>query len=923
MSRRKSDIPQDLRERPQWVLHREKVPLQPDGSHASSTDLATWSAFEDVLSAAGNGKYDGIGFVLSSGDPFVGFDLDDCIQDGAIEPWAVEIVERVASYTEVSPSGTGLHIIARGKLPVGGRKTVMPGGGELEVYSRDRYLTVTGDVLDKKHGAIEERGEEIKALYAEHFGHDRTNGTASPPAESGGGNGVEPAAVIQKAKQAKNGGAFTRLWNGDTSAHGHDHSKADFALCSALAFWTGGDPEQMDALFRESGLMRPKWDEDRGAQTYGERTIRRALEAQSDFYSPSNGRAKPSRENEKPGSASAPDGDDRTQSEVLLDMAAAWELFHTPKGDPYATFEAGGVWQTAKVGSSAATDALRHGFFRERGKSPSAQAITDANDTLRAEARFDGEEKDVHLRVAGHNGAIYIDLCNDAWEAVKITADGWEVVSDPPVKFRRVQGMKALPRPERGGSLELLRRHVRLSDDGFTLLLGFLAQCLRPVGPYPILELTGEQGSGKSTAAKMIRALIDPSHIPVRTRPRKERDLVIAAENAWALAFDNMSGIRPWLSDALCRLSTGGGFGTRKLYADREEEIFYARRPVILNGINELAGRSDLADRAIRLELEAIPESERRTEADVWERFKQDRPALLGALFGAVATALRRESGVELDTLPRMADFARWAVAAEPDFPTLNTNEGERIDFLNTYEQNREEASESAVEADTVASAVRSMLDEEDEWEGTTTELMEDLRGHLPDPKNPPKDYPSTHQAMTARLKRIMPDLRAVGIHRVDGLGKKGRRFQITTREPPDPPERRKDPAKDGANGDSAFRRSESTPETRRSTAGRHRNGAGTEKQPSKPTNDDSSGGPAVPAVDGHESKDGGGGAHGGLEEGDEAIHTFTGNRVTVEKVRSQAVQITDGDGEKMTVGPNDLEPVSTEGDATANEVPF
>ena len=779
------DIPKELRKRPQWVLHRDKVPHAPGGSKASSTDSQTWSTFEEVLDMARTNQYDGIGFVLSSGDPYVGVDLDDCIDSGAIEPWAVEIVEALASYTEVSPSGTGLHIIARGKLPVGGCKTSMPGGGELEMYARERYLTVTGDVLDKAHGTPGDRGDEIKAIHAEHFGSSTgaagtRSGGSSPHVNglAGPGNDVEVAAVIEKAKQAKNGEAFTRLWKGDTSAHGHDHSKADFALCSALAFWTGGDPAQMDALFRESGLMRAKWDEERGAETYGQRTIRKALENQSDFYTPSNGRAAAGS-----GSGEAEKGeDDRTQSEVLLDMAAAWELFHTPKGDPYATFEAGGVWQTAKVGSSAATDALRHGFFRERGKSPSAQAITDANDTLRAEARFDGEEKDVHLRVAGRDGCIYVDLCNDAWEAVKIAAGGWEVASDPPVKFRRVQGMKALPRPERGGSLDLLRNHVRLSDDGFTLLLAFLVQCLRPVGPYPILELTGEQGSGKSTAAKMIRALVDPSHIPIRTRPRKERDLVIAAENAWALAFDNMSGVQPWLSDALCRLSTGGGFGTRKLYADREEEIFYARRPMILNGINRLAGRSDLADRAIRLELEAIPEAERRTEADVWADFEQDRPRIIGALFGAVSTALQRAGNVELERLPRMADFARWAVAAEPAFPShLNTNPGGESAFLDAYESNREEASEEAVEADTVSTCVRAMLDDEKrhtpgEWMGTTTELMEDLRGYLPDPKDPPKDYPSTHQAMTARLKRIMPDLRAVGIEREEQKRKSGSR---------------------------------------------------------------------------------------------------------------------------------------------------
>ena len=498
--------------------------------------------------------------------------------------------------------------------------------------------------------------------------------------------------------------------------------------------------------------------------------------------------------------------DSRKQSEVLLDVAASWELFHTSKHDAYATFGMSGARQTAQVGSSTATDALRYGFYEQRGKSPSAQAITDANHTLRATARFDGEKKDVHLRVAEHDGCIYVDLCNDDWEAAKITTDGWEVVSDPPVKFRRVQGMKALPRPKRGGSLGMLRNHVRLSDDDFRLLLGFLVQCLRPVGPYPILELSGEQGSGKSTAAKMIRALIDPSHLPIRARPRKERNLVIAAENAWALAFDNMSGVQPWLSDALCRLSTGGGFGTRKLYADREEEIFYARRPLILNGINKLTGRSDLADRAIRLELETIPEAERRTEADVWERFKRDRPALLGALFDAVATALQREPGVELDRLPRMADFARWAVAAEPQFPNaLNTNGRSGSAFLKAYRENRAEASKSAVEADTVASAVRAMLNDVGEWTGTTTELMEDLTPYLPDPEKPPSDFPSRPQDMGKRLKRIMPSLRAVGVERTEGEGPKGRlmRFQINGKKAVEAAETAEGPARHATNGDS------------------------------------------------------------------------------------------------------------------------
>lgn len=302
-----SDIPQELRDRPQWVLWREeerggrttKVPYAPGVHKASSTDLATWNTFEDVLTVAKTGQYDGIGFVFSSADPFVGVDLDDCIQHGGIEPWAVTIVEALCTYTEVSPSGTGVHCIARGKLPVGGGQTAMPDGGKLELYSRERYLTFTGDVLDKNHGTVEDRPDEITALYRKHFGsrtNGRANGAGTGEHAGGPGNGLDDAEIIERARASKYGEEFSALWNGDTSAHDGDWSRADYALCSHLAFWTGGDADRMDRLFRDSGLMREKWDEQRGAETYGERTVRKALEGQTNFYKPPvNGRSHSSR----------------------------------------------------------------------------------------------------------------------------------------------------------------------------------------------------------------------------------------------------------------------------------------------------------------------------------------------------------------------------------------------------------------------------------------------------------------------------------------------------------------------------------------------------------------------------------------------------------------------------------------------------
>lgn len=462
------------------------------------------------------------------------------------------------------------------------------------------------------------------------------------------------------------------------------------------------------------------------------------------------------------GSLLSEDDEKKTQAEILLEISASADYFHTPDGDAYVSFPVRGGMQTGEVSGRAHTDWLRAGFHARADKPPAAQTLKNVTDLLAAKAKYEGEQILVHLRVAGNDGRIYIDLRNDDFDVVEIGPDGWRVTTDAPIKFRRTRGMSALPRPERGGSLELLVRHVRAGDD-FILLLAWLIQSLRPRGPYPVLVFVGEQGTGKSTISRIIRNLIDPSTVPIRSQPREERDLVIAAFNGWMLAFDNLSGLRAWLSDALCRISTGGGFGTRKLYANNEEELFYELRPILLNGIEDIATRPDLADRAVVIELETIPDDERKTETEVWQAFDQDHPLILGALFDAVSTALSNIDGVELDTLPRMADFAQWAVAAL-------SGRG----FQEAYAGNRSRGIEQTINSDTVAAAVVSMLDEKDAWEGTTSELLQTLKVYLPNPEKPPKDYPSTVQAMTARLRRIVPALRAYGIDRTDNDRKAG-----------------------------------------------------------------------------------------------------------------------------------------------------
>jgi hypothetical protein len=228
--------------------------------------------------------------------------------------------------------------------------------------------------------------------------------------------------------------------------------------------------------------------------------------------------------------------------------------------------------------------------------------------------------------------------------------------------------MQALLLPTVSSNLDVLWDYLNITESDRALVVAWLVAAMRPRGPYPILVLQGEQGTAKSTAAKVMRSLIDPSAAPLRSVPRDERDLMITARNSWIIALDNLSGLSPWLSDALCRIATEGGFVTRELYTDTDEVIINVQRPIILNGIDDIATRQDLIDRAIIINLEPIPDDKRRPEAEFWRSFNEARLAILGALLDRVSRALRELANARLKRRPRMADFALWATAAEAPY---------------------------------------------------------------------------------------------------------------------------------------------------------------------------------------------------------------------------------------------------------------
>ena len=405
-------------------------------------------------------------------------------------------------------------------------------------------------------------------------------------------------------------------------------------------------------------------------------------------------------------------GDRKRESQVTaivrLALEADVELWHTPTGDSYITIAVESHQEHHPLGSRATRDYLTRLYYRDSAKAPNATAMQAAVATLSGMARFDGAQRDVHIRVAGHDGSIYLDLCDPQWRAVEITSTGWRIITNPPVRLQRRRGMLALPLPVAGGSIAELRPFINVaSDTDFCLMGTWQIQALRPRGPYPILILIAEQGAEKTTTAKVQRRLCDPSESDVHRPPR-----------------------------------------------NREEEIFQAQRPIILNGISQVATRGDLLDRAIVITMPPIPDERRKDEATFWREFNLVRPRILGALLDAVSCGLRRLPDVQLERKPRMADFALWSVAAEPACPWPDGT------FLEAYAANRQGAVEATLDGDPVADVVRTIA----RWSGTATELLALLNQRAPENLTKRKDWFSRPRQVSDALRRLAPGLRKVGI---------------------------------------------------------------------------------------------------------------------------------------------------------------
>lgn len=460
--------------------------------------------------------------------------------------------------------------------------------------------------------------------------------------------------------------------------------------------------------------------------------------------------------------ASGGDGEgSRSTAEILVGIAeqAGVELFHDSAETAYARVPVDGHHEVWTVGSRKFKRWLRLQLREVEGRMAKTEALNEAIELLSAQADFDGPEVEVALRSAWVPGGFAYNLADEEGHVVTVTAEGWSVGVDSEARFVRRSSVQALPVPVAGGSTELLRRYVNVeSEEDFMLTVAWLLMALRPTGPFPALVVQGQQGSAKSTLSRVLKALVDPVKAPVRSLPSGLRDLAIMADANWVVVMDNLSVVKDTMSDALCRLATGGGFATRALWTDDEERIFEQMRAVVLNGIDAVVTRQDLLGRSIVLRLPKIQRDARRDEETFWKEFDNDRPKILGALLDGASVALASWETTHVEGL-RMADFARWAVAGAPVFGW--TQEA----LLDAYEENLSGALKASLEGSVLAAVVMRLAEGHAlPIEDTPTAVRKLLKGSLTDEEAKEREFPANAQAMSVQLSRLAPALAEVGI---------------------------------------------------------------------------------------------------------------------------------------------------------------
>jgi hypothetical protein len=440
---------------------------------------------------------------------------------------------------------------------------------------------------------------------------------------------------------------------------------------------------------------------------------------------------------------------------LLLDAAGGVDLLIDDRGDTYASLCEPGRTRLLRLHGREFRLWLAERGHALTGQVPGSGALSAALLLLEARAQK-GRKVVLWNRVArGPDGAIWLDLADG--RAVRITAQGFGLVADPPVLFRRFSHQEPLPAPAPAGDLRGLDAFLNLRDADDTILFyTSLVAALVPDIPQPLLILHGPQGAAKTTTARLRRRLIDPSAMATVLVRREISELVQALDHHYMPILDNLSSLSAWQEEVLCQAATGGGFTKRALYSDQEDVLFRFRRPLVLTGISLPSAAPDLLDRALLIDLERIPVSRRRDERVLWGEFERERPALLGGLLGALSQAMRIEPALALPGLQRMADFTRFGAAAAE---ALGFG-AER--FCQALAANAVRQGEEVVEDDPVAEAVQVLVGRVGCFSGSATDLLAALQ-RVASPQGQ-AGLPRHAAELGKRLNRLRAPLSELGI---------------------------------------------------------------------------------------------------------------------------------------------------------------
>lgn len=446
----------------------------------------------------------------------------------------------------------------------------------------------------------------------------------------------------------------------------------------------------------------------------------------------------------------------RSQTDLLVEFAKIhFELIHDKNGDVFARDHKSG--EVRRLGGRQFKDRLIAGFYDKTQMAVRDQSLREALGTLQALGRFNGEPKAVHVRVAKFEDKYYLDLCEPGnSRAIELAAGNWRIVDSSPVLFVRGEAMQPLPVPLHGGNIAPLWSTANVPKDLRILVVAWLIDSMRPDTPYPGLELIGEQGSGKSTAAEALRRVIDPSSCNLRGAPKTVEDIFVAAGQNHVVAYENVSHLAGPMQDALAILSTGGGYSKRQLYSNDDEHIINVRRPWLINGISIAVTQQDLVDRVISVECPVI--SVRQSSSQQWRDFEKELPGILGGVLDTAACALAILPQMKLSPAdrPRLVEFVLLGQAVAQSAGL------EKDVFLRKFTELRAETVARTLDASPVATSVIEFLEANPSGiEAQIKEILHRLENHKP---LGAEAWPRSAKGLGDALRRASPALRQMGI---------------------------------------------------------------------------------------------------------------------------------------------------------------